>query len=156
MKSLIKSFGYAFSGIFTCIRNERNMRIHLSVATYMFGFLGFFDWFTVSRTQYALLFIMCAVVMAGELVNTAVEQAVDLACRERNPFAKTAKDCAAGAVLISALFAVCCGIAVLWQPEAFRAMFAYYRTHWYMLLVLALSLAGTFLFIFAMPKSKED
>lgn len=155
MKKLAKSFVYAFKGILTCIARERNMRIHLSLSVYMFCILGIYDWFTVTRTQYAILFVMCAAVMAGELVNTAVERTVDLACKEKNELAKTAKDCAAGAVLVSAVFAVCCGIAILWQPDAFKSMFSYYKEHIPSFAILILSLIPTMFFIFKGPLSNK-
>lgn len=155
MKSFLKSFVYAFQGIVTCIKLERNMRIHLCFTVYMFCFIGIYDWFTVTRTQLAILFVMCAAVMAGELVNTAVERAVDLACTEHTELGRIAKDTAAGAVLVSAIFAVCCGIAILWQPEAFRAMFEYYKTHIPMLVLLIVSVAASFVFIFRSPAEKK-
>lgn len=126
IKNLLKSFGYAFSGIFTCILTERNMRIHLVCAIYMYSFLGLTDWFVLSRTDWAILFIANAIVMMGELINTAVEKTVDLVTSERKPLAKIAKDAAAGAVLIGAIFAVCVGIAVLGQRDAFIKMFGYF------------------------------
>ena len=133
------------------------MRIHFSLSVYMFTILGVYDWFEVTRTQYAILFVMCAAVMAGELVNTAVERAVDLASTEKTEFGKIAKDCAAGAVLVSAIFAVLCGIAILAQPEAFSKMFAYYKENPLMLLILAASLVPTFIFIFkGIPERKKD
>lgn len=152
MKALLKSFGYAFCGIAQTLRTERNMRIHTVVMLYMFGFLFCYDFFTVTRTQWALLFVACAGVLAGELVNTAVENVVDLVERNKNLYCKTAKDAAAGAVLVSALFAVGVGVAVLWQPQAFRALFGYYRAHPAMLVVLALSLVAAFWFIFGFGK----
>ena len=148
MKDLAKSFVYAFKGIIVCIEKERNMRIHLTFCAYMFYFLGVHDWFSVTRTQYAVLFAVSAAVMAGELFNTAIERAVDHASTEITEPGRIAKDCAAGAVLVSALFAVACGIAILWQPDAFRAMFAYYREHLYMLAVLALCVTLSVIFIF--------
>ncbi len=148
MKDLLKSFVYAFQGIFACIKKERNLRIHITVATYMFCYLGIYDWFEISRTQYAILFVMCALVISGELVNTALERAVDLASPGQNDIAKLAKDCAAGAVLVSAIFAVLCGIAIMFQPEAFRKMAEYYSTHIYMLFILAASLVLSMFFIF--------
>jgi hypothetical protein len=114
----------------------------------MFYFLGVHDWFSVTRTQYAVLFAVSAAVMAGELFNTAIERAVDHASTEITEPGRIAKDCAAGAVLVSALFAVACGIAILWQPDAFRAMFAYYREHLYMLAVLVLCVTLSVIFIF--------
>ena len=59
MKSLIKSFGYAFEGIFTAITKERNMRIHIVCMIYMFFFLFAFDFFEITKTQLAILLIAC-------------------------------------------------------------------------------------------------
>ena len=156
MKALLKSFGYAFAGIGRTIRTERNMRIHLTVMAYMFGYLLIYDFFEVTRTQFALLCLACAGVLAGELVNTAVESIVDLVEQKKNEYCKIAKDAAAGAVLVSALFAVAVGLIILCQPAAFRAMFAYYGAHPYMLVLLALSLAVSCLFIFAFGKRKDN
>ena len=57
MKALLKSFGYAFAGIFRTLRSERNMRIHLVVCAYMYGYLLVYDFFKVSRTGFAILFL---------------------------------------------------------------------------------------------------
>lgn len=148
-KGLLKSFVYAFRGIAFAIGNERNMRIHLCFCVYMFSFLLVFDFFEVSRTQLALLAVACGAVMSAEIINTAVERAVDLACKEHNELAKIAKDCAAGAVLVAAIFAIICGISILWQPEAFSAMFDYYKTHPAMLAALIISLTVSLIFIFS-------
>lgn len=141
LKGLFKSFGYAFKGIGVCIRDERNMRIHLTCMVYMYAFLGLTDWFVLSRADWALLFIANAIVVMGELVNTAVESVVNLVTEEKHPLAGRAKDTAAGAVLVGAIFAVATGIAVLWQPEAFRKLFTYFSTHVGMLVLFAVSFA---------------
>ena len=157
MKDLAKSFVYAFNGIFVCIKKERNMRIHLTFCTYMFYFLCVHDWFEVSRTQYAILFIVSAAVIAAELFNTAIERAVDHASYEITEQGRIAKDCAAGAVLVFALFSIACGIAILWQPDAFSAMFAYYKEHLYFLGVLAVCIALSVVFIFkGIPGGKKE
>ena len=128
MKRFLKCFVYAFRGIVFCLANERNMREHLCFTVYMFGYLTVYDFFDVSRTGFAVLFALCALVMSLEAVNTAVERAVDLTAKgEISPLAKVAKDSCAGAVLISAIAAVAAGIAMLWQPEAFKAMFEFTR-----------------------------
>lgn len=130
MKKFLKCFVYAFRGIVFCLANERNMRVHLCFTVYMFGYLTVYDFFDVSRTGFAVLFALCALVMSLEAVNTAVERAVDLAAKgEISPLAKVAKDSCAGAVLISAIAAVAAGIAILWQPEAFKAMFEFYKAN---------------------------
>ena len=123
MKSLIKSFGYAFSGIFEALRYERNMRIHFVCMIYMYSFLFVYDFFEITRTQLAVIFLANMAVVAAELINTAVERTVDLASEEYTKNGKIAKDTAAGAVLVCAIFAVATGIAILGQPEAFSQMF---------------------------------
>lgn len=152
MKGLLKSFVYAWSGIITCIRQERNMRVHLVCMIYMYSYLLIYDFFEVSRTQFAIIFIANAIVIMGELFNTAIEAVVDMAeekfSEKYNRLAKISKDTAAGAVLVGAIFAVCTGIAILAQPDAFRAMFAYYAEKPYMIAVLIASLVLSFTFIF--------
>jgi diacylglycerol kinase len=100
---LYKSFVYAFEGIFTCFKRERNMKIHTAatVLVILFGFL-----FRISAWEWCICLVLFALVMALEMVNTAVESVVDLVTEERHPLAKIAKDTAAGAVLIAAIFSV--------------------------------------------------
>ena len=145
---LIKSFGYAFSGIFHTVLTERNMRIHVTCLCYMLGFLLLTDWFVLSRTDWAILVLASALVLAAELINTAVEKTVDLATSERHPLAKIAKDAAAGAVLIFAIGAVIVGILIMYQPEAFRQLWAYFTTHPLALAAFILSLVPATLFMF--------
>ncbi|MDR0883207.1 MAG: diacylglycerol kinase family protein [Oscillospiraceae bacterium] len=148
MRALLSSFGFAFRGLATAVREERNFRVHLVCMAYMYAFLGLYDWFTLTRTDWALLFLANALVLAAELFNTGIEALTDLATRKRHPLAAVAKDCAAAGVLVCALCAVAVGIAVLFQPAAFASMFAYYRTHIAMLVafVLSLGVAGVFIF----------
>lgn len=157
MKSLIKSFGYAFSGIFEALRYERNMRIHFVCMIYMYSFLFVYDFFEITRTQLAVIFLANMAVVAAELINTAVERTVDLASEEYTENGKVAKDTAAGAVLVCAIFAVATGIAILGQPEAFSQMFLYYRENPVMLFVFILSIILTTVFIFkGFGKASKD
>lgn len=148
MKSLIKSFGYALSGIFEALRYERNMRIHFVCMIYMYSFLFVYDFFEITRTQLAVIFLANMAVVAAELINTAVERTVDLASEEYTKNGKIAKDTAAGAVLVCAIFAVATGIAILGQPEAFSQMLLYYREKPVMLVVFILSIIPAAVFIF--------
>lgn len=128
------------------------MRVHLVCMIYMYSYLLIYDFFEVSRTQFAIIFIANAIVVMGELFNTAIEAVVDMAeekfSEKYNRLAKISKDTAAGAVLVGAIFAVCTGIAILAQPDAFRAMFVYYAEKPYMISVLIASLVLSFTFIF--------
>lgn len=157
MKSLIKSFGYAFSGIFEALRYERNMRIHFVCMIYMYSFLFVYDFFEITRTQLAVIFLANMAVVAAELVNTAVERTVDLASEEYTKNGKIAKDTAAGAVLVCAIFAVATGIAILGQPEAFSQMLLYYREKPVMLVIFILSIIPATVFIFkGFGKASKD
>ncbi len=157
MKSLIKSFGYAFSGIFEALRYERNMRIHFVCMIYMYSFLFVYDFFEITRTQLAVIFLANMAVVAAELINTAVERTVDLASEEYTKNGKIAKDTAAGAVLVCAIFAVAAGIAILGQPEAFSQMLSYYREKPVMLVVFILSIIPATVFIFkGFGKASKD
>ena len=152
MKSLLRSFRYAWRGVTRTVRTERNFRIHIVCMIYMYAFLGFFDWFKLTRTDWAVLFIANALVLAAELFNTAIEALVDLATRRQHPLAAIAKDCAAGAVLVCAALAVAVGIAILFQPEAFRLLYGYFSTHGWMLAAFVISLGISALFVFGKKK----
>lgn len=156
LKNLFLSFGYAFRGIIRTIGHERNLRIHLTCMIYMFYFLLRYDYFIVSRTQFAILFLACALVIGGELINTGIEKANDTATTEQRMTVAVSKDAAAGAVLVFAIFAVLVGIALLWQPEAFRLLFAHYRTRPIYLLYFVLSLVVANLFMFKFDFNHKD
>jgi diacylglycerol kinase (ATP) len=110
---LYKSFGYAFQGIGRTIRDERNIKIHLAatVLVVIFGLA-----FNISMTEWFVCLILFGLVISLELVNTAVEATVDLVTEEKKPLAKKAKDAAAGAVLVSAIFAGIIG-CMIFLPE---------------------------------------
>ncbi len=148
MKALFKSFFYAFRGICFAAEKERNFRIHLVCMLYMYTFLTVYDFFLLERGDWALLFLATALVLSAELLNTAIERTVDLASEERTENGKIAKDCAAGAVLVAAIFAVCVGIAVLGQKAAFLGLLAYYKENPWMFFILLLSFIPATLFIF--------
>ncbi len=106
---LIRSFGYAFEGIFTGIRKERNMKIHCLAAVCVIIFGIFFH---ITRTEWMICLILFGLIMALELVNTSIEAVVDLVTEEHKPLAKIAKDTAAGAVLIAAIMAAIIGCMI--------------------------------------------
>lgn len=106
---LSKSFGYAFEGIFTCIREERNMKIHCCMVLFVIlagAVLG------LSVAEWCISLILFGLVTALELVNTAIEAVVDLVTEEQKPLAGLAKDAAAGAVLIAAIMAAVVGLLI--------------------------------------------
>ncbi len=105
-KPLYKSFGYAFTGIWTCLKKERNIKIH-SFATVCVVIAGIL--LHISYEEWLVCLVLFGLILSLELVNTAIEAVVDLVTQEKRPLAKVAKDCAAGAVLIAAIFAAVIG-----------------------------------------------
>lgn len=120
MKRLFMSFVYAFRGIFHCIRHERNFRIHLSAMALVLYFTHFYSF---SRAELGVLFLTFALVITAEAFNTAIERLVDKASPNRNRLARISKDVAAGAVLVSAIFAVVIGAVLFWDTIVFGKIF---------------------------------
>lgn len=106
---LYKSFGYAFEGIFTGIKKERNMKIHClaMLCVVAAGLL-----LRISISEWCLCLVLFGLILSLELVNTAVEAVVDLVTEEKRLLAKLAKDTAAGAVLIAAIMAAGAGLLI--------------------------------------------
>jgi diacylglycerol kinase (ATP) len=109
---LWSSFHYAFQGILYAAKTQPNMRIHLIVAVLV---LLVTLWLRVDRVYVIAIIVMTVLVLTLELVNTAVEAIVDLLTVAHHPLAKTAKDAAAGAVLIATIGAVVVGYLVFYQ-----------------------------------------
>lgn len=107
--TLFKSFACAWQGILACVKRERNMKIHLTAAAAVTaaGFL-----LGLSLIEWLICLILFALVIGAELINTAIEAAVDLVCPREDPRAKLAKDAAAGAVLVCAVFSAIAGILI--------------------------------------------
>lgn len=109
-----KRLGYAWAGIRYAWRTEAHFRLHCAAAA---AVLLLAAALRLGPLEWAALLVCSALVIGAELVNTAVERAVDYAARgERHPLAKAAKDAAAGAVLAAAVFAAAVGAAVLGPP----------------------------------------
>lgn len=141
-----KSFSHAFRGIAVCVRYERNMRIHIVAAVYVLFFaLCFYD---MAKTELILLILTCVSVMSLEIVNTAIELLTDKASPEYSALAKAAKDAAAGAVLLSAAAAVVIGVILFWDIEKFTEIALFFAGNIYALIVLAVSLVLSCIFIF--------
>lgn len=115
MKKFINSFAYAIDGIKVGLK-QRNLRIHITVAV-LVVIVGF--WLKISIAEWAVLVLTMGLVISLELVNTAIESLVDLATSEYHILAKTAKDVAAGAVLVSAIASVFIGL-LIFIPPLFR------------------------------------
>lgn len=146
---LLRGFKCALSGVLYTINHERNMRIHIIVGIYLLYFLGFYN---LSATEMAVLLLAMALVICLELVNTAVERVCDLHSKEYNPLIKKAKDVAAGAVLVAAIFSVAVAVFLLWDVKIIWRIIEFHcgTPEWFALLVLTLILS--LLFIILGPK----
>jgi diacylglycerol kinase (ATP) len=112
--NLVLSFKYAWAGISYVFSTQRNFRIHTIIGTLAVS-LGLF--LNISATEMAVITLTCAIVMVLELLNTAIEAVVDLTVKQTyHELAKIAKDCAAGAVLVSAISALMIAIWILLPP----------------------------------------
>jgi diacylglycerol kinase (ATP) len=107
-----RSFNHAFEGIMYAARTQQNLRVHFIIALIVVIASLFLR---LDRYYVVALVIIIAVVLALELVNTAVEAIVDLLTVTHHPLAKTAKDAAAGAVLVASLAAVVVGYLIFYQ-----------------------------------------
>ena len=108
-KPLLKTLSYGFNGILYTLKHERNMVIHFLVMTLVIiaGIV-----FKITFVEWGVCFVLFALVLSLELMNTALENVVDLVTEEKKQKAKIAKDAAAGAVLVAAIFSVIIGISI--------------------------------------------
>lgn len=145
IRSLVKSFLYAFRGLWYCIKNERNMRIHIVTAAIVLPFAFIYG---LTRPEYAILITIMGLVMVCELINTAIEALVNLGSPSYESLARIAKDVAAGAVLMCALIAVGIAIALFFHPaKLWDAILCILTTPVYLIFFLLLITAGT-IFVF--------
>jgi diacylglycerol kinase (ATP) len=106
---LFESFNYAVEGVIHVLRTHRNMRIHFLAAL---GVLVLALALGVDRLELVVLLLSITFVLIAEMINSAIEAAIDLATSSFDPLAKLAKDIAAGAVLIASLNAIVVGYLV--------------------------------------------
>jgi len=112
--NLFLSFKYAWAGVVYAFTTQRNFRIHTGIGVLAVS-LGIF--LEIEAMEMSVIVMTCAIVMVLELINTAIESVVDLTVKQSyHELAKIAKDCAAGAVLISALAAVVVAACILLPP----------------------------------------
>jgi diacylglycerol kinase len=120
MRKRIQSFGYAGRGIKLVFSSEANMKIHIIVAV-LVVICGFF--FQISIYEWIVCLLCIGLVFGAEMINTAIENVVDLVSPEHHELAGKAKDIAAGAVLIAAIISLIIGLLIfipkVWKLLAF-------------------------------------
>jgi diacylglycerol kinase (ATP) len=116
--TVFDSFNHAFEGIIHTLRTQRNMRIHFGVAVVVIVTALIVN---VTKLELIALLISITFVLIAEMINTAVEAAIDIATTSFDPMAKLAKDIAAGSVLIASLNALAVGYLVFAGQVADRS-----------------------------------
>jgi len=119
-RELMSSLDFAVSGLITAFKEERNMRKH-AVSAILVILAGLV--FQVSVTEWLFLLLSISLVIAFEIVNSAIENVVDLASNYHfSMLAKNAKDMAAGAVLFVSGFALLTGL-IIFVPKIWNFIF---------------------------------
>ncbi len=109
-ENLFDSLSYAYHGLVYAFNTQRNFRIHLVIAVLTIGLSSFLP---LSLLEWALVWGCIGLVLFAELLNTVVELLVDMFTQGRyDPRAKAIKDMAAGAVFITVMSALACGICI--------------------------------------------
>lgn len=113
MSGLLKSLQWAIDGLKFCIRKEKNFQLHCLAAIIAItaGFI-----FKISTTEWMIIFICIALVLALEMMNTAIEHLCNIIHPSIHPSVKIIKDVSAGAVFLTAIMAVVCG-AIIFIPK---------------------------------------
>lgn len=110
---VIKSFACAFAGLRDCLLHEKNFRIQYLTALLVI-IAGLF--FSLSETEWMIIFLCFAVVLSFEIINSAIEKLCDLVCPQFNLTIKKVKDMSASAVLLSAIISFIVG-CIIFLPK---------------------------------------
>lgn len=108
-KKFIDSFKYALQGIIQALKDEKNLIIDIliMIVVIIFGII-----LKINQSEWIICIIQFGFVISLEMVNTAIENTVDLITIEKHPKAKIAKDVSAGAVLIAAITSAVIGLII--------------------------------------------
>lgn len=128
IKKFLRSFKYCAAGIVTCIRTERNFRAHIVAALLVLHISLLYNF---SNLQYICLLLTISAVLVAEIINTAVEALVDLATETIHGLAKIAKDVAAGAVGITAIFSIIIAYFLFIRGIDFAGIISSASTNWW-------------------------
>lgn len=147
--SFLKSFFYAFRGIVGCVCEQRNLRIHTVFSLYVLYFSQFYK---LSIESMCILWLLIALVLALELMNTAVEKACDAITLEKSEMIKIAKDAAAGAVLVAAAAAVIVGLYMFLDTKIIWGIISFLCNTPEYLAIFIISMLFSTIFIVVGPK----
>ncbi len=108
-KTFYKAVIHAFTGIYYCMFQERNIRIQLTVAIAVIITAANFN---VSNTEWIAVLFSIALVLCMEMLNTAIEKLCDTVEQAYHPSIKIVKDVSAGAVLFASLISSTIGLII--------------------------------------------
>jgi diacylglycerol kinase len=109
---LLKSFGFAIRGIGHAAKTQMNLKIHFAAAIVVLA-AGFY--FSITTGEWIAILILMGMVVSLELMNTAIEQVVDLISPDQNENAGRIKDISAGAVLVVSIVSVIIAFVIFWK-----------------------------------------
>jgi diacylglycerol kinase len=109
MKTIYRSFVYAFNGIVTCFTTEVNFRIHLVAMVIVIAFGLYFN---INKYDWMIITICIGAVLMAEMLNSAVENLCDYCTTEKRPAIKAIKDISAGAVLVVSIASLICAFFI--------------------------------------------
>lgn len=112
-KNSLESLNCAIEGIIHAVKTQRHMRLHFMAASVVL-FLGLF--LDISRIEFIILGLSITLVLFAEMINTSIEETINLIHEEYHPLAKIVKDTAAGGVLIASMGAIVMGYWILSKP----------------------------------------
>jgi len=107
---LFKNTKYALDGLIHALKTESSFRLELFFAVFIIGMIIYID---TSITNKLILFVTGILVLIVELINSAIENVVDLVTKEIEPLAKNAKDIGSSAVMFSIILHISCWIVIL-------------------------------------------
>lgn len=109
MEEFFKSFINAVKGIIASLQEQRNLKVQSLVALITVGASFYFK---ITDVEWCIVLLTIALVIGLEMINTSIEDLVDLVTLEWKPLAGKVKDMAAGAVLVASIIAVIVGLII--------------------------------------------
>ena len=141
-RKFVESFNAAVEGFIYVLKTERNMRVHF-LAAFFFILLGIYLNFTYM--ELLALCITITMVLASEMINTAVELIVDMIKSDFHPIARVIKDVSAGMVLLASINAVVVGYMLFFAKLPFNAIDAMEkvrRSPWHVTFIALIAVFG--------------
>jgi len=107
--TLFKNASYALDGLKHAIKTETSFKLELLIALVVFPAIYLLPFALIYKLVLVMTYFM---IMITELLNSAVENVVDLVTQEIHPLAKAAKDIGATAVLFSVILHILCWVVI--------------------------------------------